>query len=214
MPWCGFVTKWGLACQKQVSQAVANNFIPLYLWDVITCPSPWYLLLAHKYSYIDPMQSQLRLSNMIYTPTTTPLTNVVHQIDISNINIWFRSFLPKCQNCSRYLPRRSRRLKRNDPAGSPIGKTLAEVECEDPFMHSYQTPYNTNGEPDYASWINQRPLPHPSRDTASLKMGPREVQMMDSAQRQDRAFNTIPRHQNGHVYESPKFGRRDSSPLD
>ena len=39
-----------LGCQKQVSRAETNNNIPQTLWDVITCPYPWYLLLAHKSS--------------------------------------------------------------------------------------------------------------------------------------------------------------------
>ena len=40
----------GLVCQKQVSRARTSNYIPQILWDVITCPCPWYLLLAHKSS--------------------------------------------------------------------------------------------------------------------------------------------------------------------
>ena len=28
----------GLACQKQVSRAATNDYIPQFLWDVITCP--------------------------------------------------------------------------------------------------------------------------------------------------------------------------------
>ena len=42
---------WGPVCQKQVSRAGSSNYIPQILWDVITCPYPWYLLLAHKSSY-------------------------------------------------------------------------------------------------------------------------------------------------------------------
>ena len=42
------MTIWGQVCQKQVSRAGTNNYIPQYLWGVITCPCPWYLLLAHK----------------------------------------------------------------------------------------------------------------------------------------------------------------------
>ena len=34
---------WGVLCQKQVSRALTSNYIPHYLWDVITCPCPWYL---------------------------------------------------------------------------------------------------------------------------------------------------------------------------
>ena len=37
---------WGVLCQKQISRARTSNYIPQKLWDVITCPCPWYLLLA------------------------------------------------------------------------------------------------------------------------------------------------------------------------
>ena len=40
-------TLWGLLWQKQVWRAGTVSYIPQYLWDVITCPCPWYLLLAH-----------------------------------------------------------------------------------------------------------------------------------------------------------------------
>ena len=35
----------GVLCQKQVSMAGTSNYILQILWDVITCPCPWYLLL-------------------------------------------------------------------------------------------------------------------------------------------------------------------------
>ena len=38
-------------CQKQVSRAGRSNYIPQYLWDYITFPCPWYLLLAQHTSY-------------------------------------------------------------------------------------------------------------------------------------------------------------------
>ena len=38
--------KWEVLFQKQVSRAGTSNYIPRILWDVITCPCPWYLLLA------------------------------------------------------------------------------------------------------------------------------------------------------------------------
>ena len=41
------------ACQKHASRAGTSNYIPQILWDVITCPCPWYLLLPHTSSYID-----------------------------------------------------------------------------------------------------------------------------------------------------------------
>ena len=43
----GMEVIWELVCQKQVSMAGTSNYIPQYLWDVITCPFPWYLLAAH-----------------------------------------------------------------------------------------------------------------------------------------------------------------------
>ena len=38
--------KYGVLCQEQVSRAGSSNYIPQYLWDVITYPCPWCLLLA------------------------------------------------------------------------------------------------------------------------------------------------------------------------
>ena len=46
----GFTMKWGLVCQKQVSRVWTSDYIPQYIWDVITCPRPWYQLLTHKSS--------------------------------------------------------------------------------------------------------------------------------------------------------------------
>ena len=40
--------KWGVFCQKQVSRLGTSNYISQKLWDVITCPCPWYLLLAQQ----------------------------------------------------------------------------------------------------------------------------------------------------------------------
>ena len=31
-------------------EGMGNNNMQLYLWDVNTCPCPWYMLLAHKSS--------------------------------------------------------------------------------------------------------------------------------------------------------------------
>ena len=39
--------KWGLVYQVQVWRSGASNYIPQYLWDVVTCPRPSYLLLVH-----------------------------------------------------------------------------------------------------------------------------------------------------------------------
>ena len=37
----------GRVRHKQVSRVGKSNYIPQILWDVITCPCPWYLRLAH-----------------------------------------------------------------------------------------------------------------------------------------------------------------------
>ena len=37
--------------QKQVSRVGTSNYIPQYLWDVITCLYHWYLILAQRSSY-------------------------------------------------------------------------------------------------------------------------------------------------------------------
>ena len=42
----------GVLCQKQVSRAGTSNYIIPYLWDVITCPCPWYLLLTQNSKYV------------------------------------------------------------------------------------------------------------------------------------------------------------------
>ena len=41
----------GVFCQKKVSRTRTSNYIPQYLWDVITCRCPWYLLLAQHSWY-------------------------------------------------------------------------------------------------------------------------------------------------------------------
>ena len=40
----------GVLCQKHVSRAGTNNYIPQIQWYVITCPCPWYRLLAQHFS--------------------------------------------------------------------------------------------------------------------------------------------------------------------
>ena len=44
------ISIWEVLCQKQVSRVGTSNYIPQKLWDVITCPCPWCLLLAYHSS--------------------------------------------------------------------------------------------------------------------------------------------------------------------
>ena len=41
---------WGVLHQKEVSKIGAINYTTQYLWDVITCPCTWYLLLVQHFS--------------------------------------------------------------------------------------------------------------------------------------------------------------------
>ena len=59
--------------QKQVSWAGTSNYIPQYLWDVITCPCPWYLR-PHMYSALVHMgcrmsQTRIVLDRCVLTVT-------------------------------------------------------------------------------------------------------------------------------------------------
>ena len=48
--WLCVLDKWGLVWLKAASMAGASDCTPQCLWGVITCPCPWYFLLAHKSS--------------------------------------------------------------------------------------------------------------------------------------------------------------------
>ena len=54
---------WGVLCQKLVSRAGTSNYIPHFLWDVITCPCPWYLLLAQHPWFIVAIMQQMPCDN-------------------------------------------------------------------------------------------------------------------------------------------------------
>ena len=43
---------WGVFCQKQMSRTETSNYIPQYMWDVITCLRPWDMLLTQHISII------------------------------------------------------------------------------------------------------------------------------------------------------------------
>ena len=49
--WAWPFCKWGRVCQNHVSRAWIRKYISKNLWDGITYPSLWYLLLVHKSSY-------------------------------------------------------------------------------------------------------------------------------------------------------------------
>ena len=49
---CMVVNIWRIMCRKQVQRVATSNYISQILWDVITCPCPWYLLLTNTSSYI------------------------------------------------------------------------------------------------------------------------------------------------------------------
>ena len=56
----------GVLYQKQVSRVETSNYIPQYMWDIITCPCPWYLLLTqHPWYLWDLLYSIIKGSIMI-----------------------------------------------------------------------------------------------------------------------------------------------------
>ena len=49
-----------LLYNEQVSMAGRSNYIPQYLWDLITCPCPWYLVII----YIIASASEMIMTGM------------------------------------------------------------------------------------------------------------------------------------------------------
>ena len=61
----------GVLCQKQVSRAGRSNYIPQYLWNVIICPCPWYLLLA-QHSTLHTWFCTMLLGNFTHFLQSSP----------------------------------------------------------------------------------------------------------------------------------------------
>ena len=62
----------GLLSQNQVSRAAGiSQFLPQYLWDVITCSSTWCLLLAQLSSEVDPAGPVTYHMSNIFQPWCT-----------------------------------------------------------------------------------------------------------------------------------------------
>ena len=76
-----------MLCQKQVSGAGKSNSIPQILWDGITCPCPWYLLLTEHSQFalwfvllwFD--KSRFRILQRYYTGTETILNSTQHHTE-------------------------------------------------------------------------------------------------------------------------------------
>ena len=76
---------WGHVCQRPVSRAGSSNSIPQYLWGVISCPCPWYLLLGHKsflWSRTSPTPTPSPHPRPHPTPTPTPFMSMIHHNSI------------------------------------------------------------------------------------------------------------------------------------
>ena len=85
--------------KKQVSRAGSSNYIPQYLWDVITCPCPWYLLLTNKSTIENNSRASFTFSFTVQTQwkfrfysepdndkliTIQFVTNIAQQIFVTN----------------------------------------------------------------------------------------------------------------------------------
>ena len=62
-------------CWSMLSGAGTRNHIQQYLWDELTCPCPWYLLLARKSSY-KGITRFLAIGNTIFKTKRDPDNNV------------------------------------------------------------------------------------------------------------------------------------------
>ena len=95
---------WGVLSQKQVSRAGKSNYIPHELWDVITCPWPWYLLLAQQSQYllwifwkkIDHNVKGLQHTNALVQERCNSIANALElHLSCTNPSIqWWEGYIP------------------------------------------------------------------------------------------------------------------------
>ena len=64
---CNTVISEGL-CQKHESRAGTSNYMPQILWDAISCPCSWYLLLAQQSPYLARYCMQLHKTVITLRP--------------------------------------------------------------------------------------------------------------------------------------------------
>ena len=91
------------AFQKQVSSAWTSNDIPQILWNVITCPCPWYLLLEKHFLTMLADEPTTREPRGVVLPAicwlicvTTITTNAICTITIeSTIILQWNTFRPR-----------------------------------------------------------------------------------------------------------------------
>ena len=74
----------GVLCQKQLSRAGTSNYIPQLLWDVITCPCPWYFPIWWKqYCSVSQFLAIRLQQNFAHTMTEQLLWYVQTFVSIS-----------------------------------------------------------------------------------------------------------------------------------
>ena len=97
----------GLVCQNRVTRTETSNYIPQYLWDVITCPCPWYLLLLHDSSYIFQglFFSDCWVRFQLTQEDVTCVTSLVFGLDLGQVNVEQGGQVKAwcCQIIGRYL---------------------------------------------------------------------------------------------------------------
>ena len=80
------------ARQQQVSRAGTSKYIPVILWDVITCPCPWYLLLAQHSSYWRLERMDPQISHAI--TTLKRKQTYVHSLWKNTLQHWDGMLMP------------------------------------------------------------------------------------------------------------------------
>ena len=72
---------WCVSYQKKVSRAGTSSYIPQLLWDVVTCPCPWCLLLAQR-SWIMGMHDDVIKWKQF--PRCWPCVRIIHRSPVNS----------------------------------------------------------------------------------------------------------------------------------
>ena len=95
----------GVLCQKQVSRAGTSNYIPLILWDVITCACPWYLILLHNTTHTQKsiwiVRAGIKQHHRLDEEDRTILRSILLYM---KFRYWFKEWWPKSTQwtCTKY----------------------------------------------------------------------------------------------------------------
>ena len=106
----------GVLYQKQISRAGRSNYTPQYMWDVITCPWAWCLLLAQHFSYICVV-SLYSISYRLCKQFALSWLTLFWRIQVNYLPIFFKTDslasekLDDCHNMNKVLLKHKGKIK-------------------------------------------------------------------------------------------------------